>query len=102
MQAISVISEWGQGQALRIPAEITRQLGFSTNDKVFLTVENDTLSITKVPGTLVAEPDAAPQETPVPMDRILAHPISQRLLGIAAGLDMSLEDIKQERLTKYE
>jgi hypothetical protein len=59
-------------------------------------------TITKVPRTLVVESEAAPQETPVQRDRVAAHPVSRRLLGIAAGLDMSLEDIKQERLVKYE
>ena len=28
--------------------------------------------------------------------------ISQQLLGIAAGIDMSLEELKAERLAKYE
>jgi antitoxin MazE len=49
MNALSVVSKWGNSQALRLPVEITRQLGLTTNDKVFLEVENDKLTITKVP-----------------------------------------------------
>jgi antitoxin MazE len=49
MGAISVVSKWGNSQALRLPVEIIRQLGLHTNDKVLLEVENDKLTITKAP-----------------------------------------------------
>jgi antitoxin MazE len=49
MSATSVVSKWGNSQALRLPVEIIRQLGLHTNDKVFLEVENDKLTITKTP-----------------------------------------------------
>jgi len=49
MNATSIVSKWGNSQALRLPVEITRQLGLNTNDKVFLEVENDKLTITKAP-----------------------------------------------------
>ncbi|GHU47300.1 cell division protein FtsW [Spirochaetia bacterium] len=49
MNATSVVSKWGNSQALRIPAEMMRFLGLNTNDKVFLEVENDKLIITKRP-----------------------------------------------------
>jgi antitoxin MazE len=49
MNATSVISKWGNSQALRIPAEITRRLCLKTNDRVFLEVEDDKLTITKAP-----------------------------------------------------
>jgi antitoxin MazE len=49
MNATSVISKWGNSQALRIPAEIIRRLRLKTNDRVFLEVENDKLMMTKAP-----------------------------------------------------
>jgi antitoxin MazE len=49
MNTTSVVSKWGNSQALRLPVEITRQLGLNTNDRVFLEVENDKLTITKAP-----------------------------------------------------
>jgi antitoxin MazE len=49
MSATSVLSKWGNSQALRLPVEITRQLDLHTNDRVFLEVENDKLTITKAP-----------------------------------------------------
>ncbi|GHV73534.1 cell division protein FtsW [Spirochaetia bacterium] len=53
MQTTS-IAKWGNSQALRLPAEITRRLELKTNDQVFLEVEDDAdlgpkLTITKVP-----------------------------------------------------
>ncbi|GHV75465.1 hypothetical protein AGMMS49942_02860 [Spirochaetia bacterium] len=49
------IAKWGNSQAVRLPAEITRRLELKTNDQVFLKVEKDAdlgpkLTITKVPG----------------------------------------------------
>jgi antitoxin MazE len=49
MNVVSVVSKWGNSHALRLPVEITRQLDLDTNDKVFLEVENDKLTITKAP-----------------------------------------------------
>jgi antitoxin MazE len=51
MGTMSVVSKWGNSQALRLPVEIIRQLGLSTNDKVFLEVENGKLTITKAPAS---------------------------------------------------
>jgi antitoxin MazE len=47
LQTIAVISEWGNSQAVRLPAEMIRQLGIETNDEVVLQVIDDTLTITK-------------------------------------------------------
>jgi antitoxin component of MazEF toxin-antitoxin module len=49
MNITSVVSKWGNSQALRLPAEIMRRLELHTNDKVFLEVEDNKLTITKAP-----------------------------------------------------
>jgi antitoxin MazE len=38
---------WGNSQALRIPVEMTRQLGIRTNDEVVLEVRENLLTISK-------------------------------------------------------
>jgi antitoxin MazE len=47
MQAITTVSMWGNSQALRIPVEMTRQLGIHANDEVILDLRDDVLTITK-------------------------------------------------------
>jgi hypothetical protein len=42
-----IVSKWGNSQALRIPAEIIRQLGIHTNDEVILEVSKAKLTVTK-------------------------------------------------------
>jgi antitoxin MazE len=49
MNATSVVSKWGNSQALRLPAEIIRRLELKPNDRVYLEVEGDKLTITKAP-----------------------------------------------------
>jgi antitoxin MazE len=49
MNITSVVSKWGNSQALRLPTEILRRLELHTNDKVYLEVEDDKLTITKAP-----------------------------------------------------
>jgi antitoxin MazE len=54
MNTTAVVSKWGNSQALRLPAEITRRLELHTNDRVFLELEADAdhspkLTITKAP-----------------------------------------------------
>jgi antitoxin MazE len=43
----AIVSKWGNSQALRIPAEIIRQLGIHTNDEVILEVSKAKLTVTK-------------------------------------------------------
>jgi antitoxin MazE len=43
----TTISLWGDSQALRIPVEISRNLGIRTNDEVILEVREDILTISK-------------------------------------------------------
>jgi antitoxin MazE len=38
---------WGNSQALRLPVEMTRQLGIHANDEVVLDLRDDVLTITK-------------------------------------------------------
>lgn len=38
---------WGNSQALRLPKEMTRQLGISANDEVILEVREGVLTISK-------------------------------------------------------
>ena len=38
---------WGNSQALRIPVEITRQLGISANDEVILELRENVLTVSK-------------------------------------------------------
>jgi antitoxin component of MazEF toxin-antitoxin module len=47
MQATATVSMWGNSQALRIPVEMTRQLGIHANDEVVLDLRDDVLTITK-------------------------------------------------------
>jgi antitoxin MazE len=54
MNVTSVVSKWGNSQALRLPVEIIRRLELKTNDRVFLEVEDNVdsapiLLITKAP-----------------------------------------------------
>jgi antitoxin MazE len=49
MNAVSVVSKWGNSSALRLPAKVLRSLCLNTNDKVFLEVEEGKLIITKAP-----------------------------------------------------
>ncbi|AEF83783.1 PemI family protein [Treponema primitia ZAS-2] len=49
MNVTSVVSKWGNSQALRLPAEVTRRLELHPNDRVFLELEDNKLTITKVP-----------------------------------------------------
>ena len=41
------VSMWGNSQALRIPAEMSRNLGLHANDEVVLEVEENILTISK-------------------------------------------------------
>jgi len=43
----ATISMWGNSQALRIPVEMTRQLGIYPNDEVFLEVRENVLTVSK-------------------------------------------------------
>ena len=43
----TTISMWGNSQALRIPIEMTRQLGICANDEVILEVRENILTISK-------------------------------------------------------
>jgi len=47
LQTTAVVSQWGNSQALRLPAEVMRRLGIHTDDKVILAVDKDRLTITK-------------------------------------------------------
>jgi antitoxin MazE len=49
MNATSVVSKWGNSQALRLPAEIIRRLELKPNNRVYLEVEGNKLTITKAP-----------------------------------------------------
>jgi antitoxin component of MazEF toxin-antitoxin module len=46
----AVIVKWGNSSALRIPAEAIRRLGLNVNDRVYLDVEDDKLTVAKIPG----------------------------------------------------
>ena len=48
LQVKSIISMWGNSQALRIPKEMSRQLGIKTNDEVILEVKEDILTVLKI------------------------------------------------------
>jgi antitoxin MazE len=43
----TIISMWGNSQALRIPVEMTRKLGISANDEVVLEVRGNILTVSK-------------------------------------------------------
>jgi antitoxin component of MazEF toxin-antitoxin module len=43
----AIVSMWGNSQALRIPVEMTRQLGIRTNDEVILEVRENLLTVSK-------------------------------------------------------
>jgi len=47
LRAKATVSMWGNSQALRIPVEMTRSLGISANDEVFLELQENKLTITK-------------------------------------------------------
>lgn len=46
----AVIAKWGNSNAVRIPAEVSRRLGLNVNDRVFLEVEDGKLTIAKEGG----------------------------------------------------
>jgi len=41
------VSMWGNSQALRLPVEMSRQLGINTNDEVVLELKENVLTISK-------------------------------------------------------
>ena len=43
----TTVSMWGNSQALRIPVEMTRQLGISANDEVILELRENVLTVSK-------------------------------------------------------
>jgi antitoxin component of MazEF toxin-antitoxin module len=43
----ATVSMWANSQALRIPVEMTRQLGISANDEVVLEVRENVLTVSK-------------------------------------------------------
>ena len=47
LQAKTTVSMWGNSQALRIPVEITRQMGILANDEVVLEVKDNILTVSK-------------------------------------------------------
>jgi antitoxin component of MazEF toxin-antitoxin module len=44
----ATVSMWGNSQALRIPIEISRNLGIRVNDEVVLEVRKDVLTVSKL------------------------------------------------------
>ena len=47
LQARTTVSMWGNSQALRIPVEMSRQLGIAANDEVVLEVRENVLTVSK-------------------------------------------------------
>jgi len=47
LRAKTTVSMWGNSQALRIPVEMTRQLGIFANDEVILELRENILTISK-------------------------------------------------------
>ena len=47
LQAKTTVSMWGNSQALRIPVEMTRELGIRANDEVVLEVRENVLTVSK-------------------------------------------------------
>jgi len=47
LRAKTTVSMWGNSQALRIPVEMTRQLGILANDEVVLEVRENILTVSK-------------------------------------------------------
>jgi len=43
----ATISMWGNSHALRLPVEITRQLGIRTNDEVVLELRENVMTVSK-------------------------------------------------------
>ena len=43
----TTVSMWGNSQALRLPAEMTRQLGIRPNDEVVLELKENLLTVSK-------------------------------------------------------
>jgi len=43
----ATVSMWGNSQALRLPIEMSRQLGISTNDEVVLELRENVMTISK-------------------------------------------------------
>jgi antitoxin component of MazEF toxin-antitoxin module len=43
----ATVSMWGNSQALRIPAEMSRQLGIRANDEVVLELRENVLTVSK-------------------------------------------------------
>ncbi|GMO62675.1 MAG: hypothetical protein Ta2A_09480 [Treponemataceae bacterium] len=48
LQTKATVSMWGNSQALRIPIEMTRQLGICANDEVILEVRENILAVSKI------------------------------------------------------
>ncbi|GBR75200.1 antitoxin phd [Candidatus Termititenax aidoneus] len=77
---------------------------FSQNLQKYLgNTETDNVAITKngVPVLRIVMDDAYHKNKLVKPENNQAS-ISQQLLGIAAGVELSLEELKAERLAKYE
>jgi len=47
LQTKATVSMWGNSQALRLPVEITRQLGIRANDEVVLELRENVLTVSK-------------------------------------------------------
>ena len=43
----ATVSMWGNSQALRLPVEMTRQLGIRANDEVVLEIRENVLTVSK-------------------------------------------------------
>ena len=43
----AIVSMWGNSQALRLPVEMTRSLGFRANDEVILELRENVLTVSK-------------------------------------------------------
>ena len=43
----ATVSMWGNSQALRLPVEMTRQLGIRVNDEVVLELKENVLTVSK-------------------------------------------------------
>jgi antitoxin component of MazEF toxin-antitoxin module len=48
LRAKATVSMWGNSQALRIPVEMSRNLGIHANDEVVLEVRENILTVAKV------------------------------------------------------
>jgi antitoxin component of MazEF toxin-antitoxin module len=48
LQVKAIVSMWGNSHALRIPVEMTRQMGIHANDEVILEIKENILTISKL------------------------------------------------------